>query len=467
MNKLRYCLVIVGLTASLLVKAHSKSIFIPRSITTDSVFELALTNYDRYHDDSGACSYFYAKPFYMRSFNKKDLSRYFLPNNRRCVTFDESGAGDLDPLWFNLISPQGSFYRSLVCLCPERQAYGAVLTFYTQFCDDWWFGLNMTPMHVKHNLHVQESGRAEEGTLEGFRNACDAFNNPGWTAGHLSCSSRGKTGLDDIQFKLGYDFYKTCNEHASVYLVGTAPTGSRQESFYLFEPLVGSKNGSVGVGVNTDCEVYACNEHALNFMADFKYRYVFSATQRRSFDLRNNGDWSRYLLIVTPNEPLNSLPGINLFTQQVKVSPRNTVDLWLAAHYAYCGFNFEFGYDFWWRQEEKVCRKCPLRSDFGIQTLALCSLPITSASTANISQTAVGDNATRTDSSFVELTGADLDISSGTHPSSHSSTLYAALSYNDSICDYPVMLGLGGSCEFATKNALEQWAVWFSAGVGF
>lgn len=458
-------IILIGLFLIHNCQASSKSFFRPRDISTDSALELSLVNYHRYHNPAEWFS-FYIKPFFMKSTNKKQLARYFLPNNKTCVTLDESGHGNIDPLWFNLISPNGSFYTSRLSLAPERKVAGILFTLYAYITESIWLGINTAAMHVTNNAHLCETDRTQTGTIPGFENAYQAFNNPAWCAGKISACNLKIGGLDDIQFKLGYDILKNNDGHTSLYLVATAPTGKRPHSKYLFEPLVGSKNGSFGVGLNTEIELCDFKHRACAFILDFKYRYIFGATERRSFDLCNNGDWSRYLLVVTQDQLLNSQPGINLLTVSAHITPRSTIDLWTAINIPICDFNVELGYDFWWRQSEKICKECPIAAGYGIQTLALCSR-ISSASTATICQAAQGSNITVTDATFTAIKDTDLNLNSAAHPQAHSQQLYFDLGYTfNNTCSTPI-IGLGASYEFATKNALTQWAIWLTAGLSY
>lgn len=451
------------------IDAHSRSFFRPRDVSTDSAFELSQVNYHRYHaDNEDGPGAFFIKPFFMRSARSNRLARYFLPNNKACISLDESGLGDVDPLWFSLIAPAGSFYTSNLTLAPQRTIGGLLITLYVDFCDSWWVGLNTAPMHVTTNDNLCETNRTQTGTIPGFADAYDAFNNPSWNAGKITNFNQKRWGLDDIQFKLGYDFYKTEDNHATAYLVGTIPTGKGSRSCFIFEPLVGSNHASFGCGFNGDFSVCDQEDDSINIMTDIKYRYIFSAQERRSFDLCANGDWSRYLLVVTQNEPIDSQPAINLLTGRVKVFERNTVDFWLAAHYQHCDIGFELGYDLWWRQAEKICKKCPITPGFAIQTLSLCQTPITSASTATISQAVEGPNATISDAQFTPIVDSDLNLTSAAHPNALSNKLYAALDYtHESTCGHPWVFGLAGSYELGNKNALDQWAIWLDVGLGF
>lgn len=447
----------------------SRSFFRPRDVSTDNALELSLANYQRYHAACDNWFNFFLKPFYMESTNCSKLARYFLPNNKACIRLDESGQGDVNPLWLNLIAPAGTLYTSNVSLCPKRKVGGVLFTAYLNLTNRLWLGLNTAVMQVRTTAGLTETNRIQAGTLPNLATAYDAFNNQTWSAGKISSCYKKAGGFDDIQLKLGYDFYKTCNDHATVYLVGTIPTGTRPKSLYLFEPLVGSNHGSFGVGFDGDALVYDCSpRHTFNLMLDVKYRYIFAANECRSFDLCPNGDWSRYLLVVQEAQPFNSQQAINILTGPVRVTPGNTVDLWLAAHYRYCEYlNIEIGYDFWWRDCEKLCKKCPIATGYGIQSLALCNLPLTTASTATIAQGPVAPNATVVDAQFIPITDAQINLNSAAHPSAHSSKLYATVGFNHEHTNVSTIWGFGGSYEFAAKNALQQWAVWLMGGVSF
>lgn len=446
----------------------SKSIFIPRSITTDNIFELAQTNYAVYHHEAAPGFMWFGAFLGMKSTNKTELARYFLPNCKACVKLDESGNGDIDPLWFSLISPKGSFYTSQLCLCPERTVIGGLLGAVYDFTERLWISANTTIMKVNHNVHIREYNRAQLGTIPGFATACDGLNNPTWTAGTLPCCSQTLIGIDDIQWKVGFDFYKCDTDHATLYVVGTIPTGQANRSEALFEPIVGSNHAGIGFGFDGDYQLLQCDDSsAASIMADLKYLYALHGCERRSFDLCANGDWSRYLLVVTQAAPLNSQPGINLLTLPVDVTPGSLIDLWLAFHYEHCNVNYEIGYDFWWHQKEKLCKKCPIQPGYGIQTLALCGINITSASTANISQAVAGSNATVTDVVFTPITDSQLNLNSGTMPRSLSNTIYGSVAWEfEHECD-TLFFALNASYEFGAKNALAQWAFWATFGGEF
>ena len=249
-------------------------------------------------------------------------------------------------------------------------------------------------------------------------------------------------------------------------------TRNDSKSKYLFEPLVGTNHASVGVGLNTDYVFNVCGDHNVSLLGDLKYRYVFAGTERRSFDLVNGGDWSRYLDVVTQAEPLNTLSGINYFTKYAKVTPQSTIDLWLAAHYTVCDWDVEFGYSLWWRQREKLALKCCNTTSLGLGVFdmgAVCSQIITSANGATIADS-IANGSVLSNGLFQTLTTADLNLCSAIQPSALSNKIYLAGAWHhDSFCNnHPLLVGLGTSYEFGSKcNALSQFAVWLNVGIDF
>ena len=463
---------------------HPKTFFNPRQVTFDATFELALTNYDVYHplDCDSECYYglhLYATPFYEQSRKSCALARYFLPNGKCAINVREDGTGDVDPLWLGLAGVPGTPYSSIFGLKPQRKAGGVVLNARVDLGDwadclcNYWLWINTAVVRAKHNLNVCEVPATQDTCVAGA-NMCTALNSPTLTAGKISCESLTRTGLDDIQVKLGYDWYYCgCDQdsHIAPYLIAGIPTGKRPKSEYLFEPLVGSKHGSFGGGLNADANIWAHNNASIVWMMDFKYRYIFKARERRSIDLCSNLDWSRYLLLANISDPITPIPAINILTTDVHVTPRSEVNFWTALHYERCDWGFELGYNLWWRQREKVSLDgVPAIADLGIFDLAGAAvLNPTSASTATISQSVGGTNPVVSDPTFVTLTIADLNLESAQHPRAVSHKVYAGGDYRCCWCQNEILVGVVGSYEFAgtKRNALQQWAIFGKLGISF
>jgi len=452
----------------------SHTFFAPRQITTDPTFELALTDYDIYHALDEKKFQLSFKPFYQQSTDEKKAATFFMPHNKCCAAIREDGTGNINPLWFNVIAPIGAQYNSILCFAPQRTTYGGVITFYANlhsFINGLWLLANTAIMGATHDIHVNECDKTATGSIPGFANMCDGFNNSDWCAGKINCcGKKTKAGLDDIQIKIGYDFDCPKIDHIALYGILTIPTGNRPTSHYLFEPLVGSKHVTLGVGLNTDYTICQHENSSWNILADLKYRYAFNAREKRSFDLCNNGDWSRYLLVATQDQPLDSLSGINYFTFPSQVTPRSTIDFWLALHHHYCKWDIEVGYDLWWRQKEQVKLDCCCNATFntpiGIYDMSgVCNPNATSASMATIAQS-VGTVVS--DTTFVPLTISDLNRSSAAHPNVLTNKIYLAASRHYNTAYHSGIVGFGSSYEIAQNNsAFNQWAVWATFGLNF
>ena len=456
------------------IHASSRTVFVPRSITFDSTYELALTNYDIHH--ALQCNekkvHLFITPFYQKSRNTHALARYFLPDNKTSITVKEDGTGDVGSLWLLLLADKGSCFSSRVCFAPRRKAYGTVFTAFFDFESVWeggWLSLNTALIGVEHTLGITEQVHTP-GILKNKHTVCQAFKNSTYKHGRVACRPLKKHGLDDIQLKLGYSHPFKPELHAGGYLVLGIPTSKQPTDEFLFEPLVGSNHAALGFGLESFYSVYnTCTSQNITLMADFKYLYVFKAQERRSLDLKNS-NWSRFLQVSSARQPVYSKPAINIVSTCVTVKPRSTIDFWSAVHYTYDEYNVEVGYNLWWRQQEQVC----LSPFINTKKYALFDLnqighvKASSASTARIHQTILGANAIKSDKIRIALDKKALNKSSAEHPPALTHKLYAAFSTNCTLYSYPLFIGIGGSYEFTRYNsALENWALFAKFGAHF
>jgi hypothetical protein len=277
-----------------------------------------------------------------------------------------------------------------------------------------------------------------------------------------------RTGVDDIQLKLGNNWYWGDENHLGLYGIVGIPTGKTNNAQYLFAPIVGSTHASAGIGFTFDIGGWIADENYLCLMADGHYRYHFSETEFRSFDLYRNGAWSRYLAVVNSETTDNPKPGINTMSQKVTVRPNSRVQLWTALHYEVYKYNIEIGYNYWGRNKETICDLIG-NPDKGIWDIsAHPQSNTTSASDATINQAAFGPNAAPSDPEFISIRSNDFNIRSAEHPLTSSHTVYGALSYNGEFDNCPALIGVGASYELPNNNsAIEQWMVWCKLGFVF
>jgi len=246
-----------------------------------------------------------------------------------------------------------------------------------------WFAANFAVVRATHKFGFCEYNQPFSGAFDGFTNVATAFNNSTWIGGRLPVHNLSRAGVDDIQFKLGHTFVDEECKLVTGYFVATAPTGNRPTACYLFEPLVGTKHGSLGLGAFGYYHFQERESYRWTVFAYMNYRYSLKNRETRSFDLCPNGDWSRYLLVVTQKTLLSPIPAINILTLPSLVFPRSSFKLFLAARSERCSMYAEFWYDSWVRAAQKITPLCASNfENYGILDLAgICGSLICTAPT--------------------------------------------------------------------------------------
>jgi hypothetical protein len=198
------------------------------------------------------------------------------------------------------------------------------------------------------------------------------------------CCSQSKTQLADIRFEVGRILKETDNYHIGVDAQLVIPTGTKIKSHHLFESTIGNgHHWELGGGVHGHYMFYDSEEkeaHA-SIYSDIVITHLFSTHQKRSFDLKGN-PLSRYMLaskFTTPNGtfsagPNNIVPSAqfaqayaplaNITTLDVGVSVGVQIDFTALVHYCKKQWDFDFGYNLWYRSKEHIDRKISHNSCF-------------------------------------------------------------------------------------------------------
>ena len=463
-----------------------RTFFRARSLTQDLVLELALSQYRNHHQfpDVAPCWLsLEVTPFYYKSRNSRELAGYFLPNCQSCITIGENNTSDISSPWLGLTTATCDGFQSTMCICPERQVVGAALKFYVsgesffEGClSRTWASLFVPVARVRTDLHIRERLTGTQGIIPELQTGIQALNNPEWNCSTFPVCKQTKSGISDVQIKVGADLWRDECSGGGLFVMAYLPPSNESHSCTIFEPTLGSgEHGGIGAGAYADTTFWEGCDSSLTALAEVRYLYLFKSTEVRSFDLRNCA-LSRYLLFANAISPQIPFPGINFLTFPVQVTPRSNVEAWAAIHYAKCDWHVEVGYDFWWRQAEKICLPCdPFVQQVSVfdivspqitpQTLST----YTSASTACISQGILSaDNAPVKDAVFTPLTLQNLNIQSAAHPKAMSSKVYGSFAWDVSVYDYCGLLGLGVSYEHAHRNsALSQVGVWVKLNMSY
>ena len=436
-------------------------------------------------------------PHYFQSFNEKEIGEYFFFNKTNTMRFGPiSEKGNVDVLARNFFLNDD--FDGCVSANPRVRNFVVDINFFLGL-DEWVPGLYCR-VDVPINWTSWDMRLTETSTTAGTTIAINKLGNEAaaaspnnsivqaWKGKALSPNlfpdlkqemrfakidgKKTKTGVADITFVLGYDFI--CNEcsHLGFNFQIIAPTGDRPDAEFVFEPIVG--NGrfvEVGGGLSGHYELWnnGCDQSFGVFFEGAAY-HMFSAKQKRTFDLKCNGVGSRYLLFKrfdSAGAYANEIVfGPNVLTRDVKV--RNDVhgEAALMFDYQNCGFTFDVGYNLWGRTEDKITITEGIPCDtFGVQ-----GDTNTTGGTVDNTQSETdikGNFAPESDKVFISTD--DLDIDSARHPGAVSHKLFTHFAYTWENCDYLPFLGLGGEVEFSGRDnrALDQWGVWVKGGFTF
>ncbi|MCX5922115.1 MAG: hypothetical protein NTX86_02200 [Candidatus Dependentiae bacterium] len=396
--------VIIALLPTIGVQAFTgQSSYNPRSqgaqVARDLVGWQTLIN-----QPSEGCFYgaFAITPAYARSFEPKEMAELLLgscslPVSGSRVT--DRGPRDILADYFGLPSD----YKSTLCFKPQIKNFILDLQCYLgldHICDGLYLRFDLPIVNTTWDLALREcitvkgvasypAGYLFTDTLTRknlTEDADDFFIGKEPLPGDIRESLENgriwgravSNGIAELRAVVGWN-YAGDHHHAGVNFRVAAPTGTRPSSEFLFEPIIGNgKHWEVGGGVTAHGYLW-CNEDAGSSLAvylDANVVHLARASQKRSFDLVNNGPGSRYMLLEAFADPSHDLffgpmgpaapnqykrclfPAINKTTLDVKVSFAVQADLALKLSYHYRGLELDCGYNFFGRTAEKLhCRE--------------------------------------------------------------------------------------------------------------
>ena len=189
------------------------------------------------------------------------------------------------------------------------------------------------------------------------------------------------TRLSAIQGILGWNFLLQSDGHLGLFIRTSAPTGNRPNMEFLFEPIAGNMHHwELGAGLTSHYILWLSEDekNALGIYFDANITHLFTDKQKRSYDLKNKGRGSRYILLQefstmstnlqlgpagpdAPNQYTGRLfPAINKTTLLSKIRINVQADVVLKLAYQHNGFECDIGYNFWTRSKEKLINRCSL-----------------------------------------------------------------------------------------------------------
>ncbi|MFT6765680.1 MAG: hypothetical protein ACJAZS_000565 [Alteromonas naphthalenivorans] len=396
------------------------------------------------------------------------IKQYFLPIDKAAVKIHNTATDkNALPVWFGL--PDG--FSGNVNFAPEQKQIGGTIDvrriigplFGIKFAKDWWVQLTVAAAKVENNLKLTQSNvqNAAANTLAVY-DIVTAFKNPDWTYLKID-GERSRSGLSEVRLTLGSTFVSNGRAYASSYSAISLPGKGSTSNAYMFDSQVGF-NKHVGIiwGINMQAPLTREEEkHLVTFNINLESNFLIRNYQHRTFDLKDK-EWSRYLLMRHKDETgTATVPGVNVLTHKVRVSPHALVDFTTSLRATRGYFQGEVGYGLWAHGGEsvKITDTHKWIEEYQIAGTAGARW----ASDATIISRGT-DSAT-----FTAIKESDLDLDSCSQLAAaiHRIHIYGNLQSKQSTRN--MHAGLGAFVEMPRNEtkALSTYGVWFNAGGSF
>jgi len=464
-----------------------------------------------------------------KSTNADRLATYFTPfcKSRLLVkTNEDEPARDIDPQHFNVTLAEGDF-QSTINFCPKISTVGLGITYRQDLsrlrddCDPckchWWFEISTPLTRVETTMGLSEciTTTAELKAADiadinqtFYASMKNAFNQSAWYYGKINgCCKCAKTRLADISVLLGFESVKCEGCLLEGYAGFLIPTGNARCGTYVFEPIVGhGKHWGIIKGWHLKMTVWENEDECrrLEIANDSNGLYLFKREEIRSFDLKCK-PWSRYMEVYKNKAQAEeaatlegegkleaaqylSSPGINTFTQCLRVWPRLTATTNSAFIFSGKRFKGEIGYNLHCKQSECVELCCwkegvalkaeegggntqPLRTINEANSILEANVDaMTELTGCDATCFNQGINVTVPVDKYDQavIKASDIDLESATHPDYFAHTVYFSAGGRWDEKEYPWFFDVGGSYEFGNENkVLSRWTAWVQGGLTF
>ena len=278
------------------------------------------------------------------------------------------------------------------------------------------------------------------------------------TKAKIAPCAHDKTGVADVDFVIGYNFLQEDEYHACLNIGTTFPTGTKDCGEYLFGPRVGTDHWGFGAGFNAGVSVWSCDNFDLDLALVGNYRYLFKDKEIRT---ASDGQFGHYKLGDKSDAKLGDafFPLANSLTMEWDVTPGSQFELLLnLSCTAWDSFVFDLGYNFYYREQEKVelrdCN-CTALAKIGVANLD-ASANFVGGDQKRVAPTVLTEDVLKESWIYAMQTPRQL-----THK------IYASAGYVYNEWEYPVSGGVFGGYEFTDNAAMEQWHVGGKVGVSF
>jgi len=434
MNKILKGLLLTALTVSAaqLQAETNKTFMMPRPVGVNLAMEYTTWNELVHRKDNNKFgANFQVTGFYQASTNADRVGRYFGINDKSTINlnYEAKRPGTINPVGGDVTLP-GTPCTASTVTCdmdlgyilhdaigvlqgqsvilnfdPKQKAYGARFDYY-QDLEKIVKGLYLTValpvVHVENDMGLSidcapacnpcsgtvttPNAALNQRVINYFKGCTDVsldqINNKQVPLAKAKIDGRrGKTGVADIDVKLGYNFLDKENYHLGLNLGVTFPTGNEAKGNYVFEPIVGNgQHWGLGFGLDSLFRIWNNEDSDLKFAVIFNYRYLFKNDECRTLGINGAttastnpcapcGDdddcapalnWGQYRLLgdnTITTVPYALTPAANITTLNVNVTPGSQFDGIAALTYNNSGWSLDLGYNLYLRAREKVSLK--------------------------------------------------------------------------------------------------------------
>lgn len=441
-------------------------------------------------NDDRLCGAFQVTGFYNGGSKSTGLGEALMKNGQNWFKVDNTGSTALKGAEDGRLmvriggSTGASVTADSVAITPEVSSYGVLLKYNQQLdglAEGLWFAVNAPVANVSTNVNLVITNPSTT-TYNGLTGLAQYFaGTAGTTQDALKKSkmdgkAKDRTELGDVEVQVGWNFIDSEKHQIGINAGVHFPTGTKPTAEYLFEPTVGSVHWALGAGFNANATVWEGDNSAIKFLGTIDYRYLLEDTETRMLEIAQSNQVSlgRWTSLAKFGATSNFIPAANVLARDFNITPGSQVDAIAAFAYNNGGFSIDLGYNLFFKDAETGALKVAWTDNvYGIPN-NLTFAPGTAGS-------AKGSGATTDAQNIVSLNNAEeaaatgiaagyrIDQDAALTPSVLTHKVFAGAGYTASEWDYPVMVGVGGSYEFANeaRTSADGFGVWGKLGVAF
>ncbi|MBI2344873.1 hypothetical protein HYV10_02250 [Candidatus Dependentiae bacterium] len=342
-------------------------------------------------------------------------------------------------------------------------------------------------------------------------NLGDAFSNPkaanflkpmnfGLICGNRTSSAK----FGDPEFTLGYNVYADERKHLGLGIRFAAPTGNKAQAIYMLEPIFG-RDGHWAAGAEIIShwrfwESDTCTDRYMSFMFDGSILHLFNSKTMRSFDLKNNGAGSKYLLVAKFDSTSDNATFQNEITNAINITTLNiTSSFAVEGNFAalidfhWDNWSLALGYEGWGRSCEQlgVDCSCPGSVDFneyavvgrqeqviisGYNEISLCEPSATIGKVQPLQHTVDANkgivDASKSKNRIPSAIDEALDMEGQVARAVYTNKPFVQMQYTWLDSDYKPYLALYGGAEIpvgshSKNSAVKFWNIGAQGGIAF